>query len=177
MEGRRAPNLFALGKLALMQNFILKVRGPSECLIGSPLKKLEIANRDASGESQVVFQLWSSLVVSSPAFFGNLSCVFGEPAIVRPCSTLGFFWTSSRDDFWCFLVSGADLGGFGAPLCSFFAPCIDKFTHLCQLAPPDDRLSSKWGHQVDFSPRSGVGFLTTFWYFFIFFGILRFYEN
>ena len=97
-----------------MQNFILKVRGPSECLIGSPLKKLEIANRDASGESQVVFQLWSSLVVSSRAFFGNLSCVFGEPVVVRPCSTLGFFWTSSRHDFWCFLVSRADFRGFGA---------------------------------------------------------------
>ena len=83
-------------------------------------EKMQIANRDAFGESQVLFQLWSSLVVSSPAFFGNLSCVFGEPAIVRPCSTLGFFWTSSRDDFWCFLVSGADFRGFGAPAMLLF---------------------------------------------------------
>ena len=120
MEGRRAPNLFALGKLALMQNFIMKVQRPSKCLIGSSMKKLQIANTDASGESQVVFQLWSSLVVSSPAFFGNLSCVFGEPVVVRPCSTLGLFWTSSRHDFWCFLVSGADFVGFETPTVLLF---------------------------------------------------------
>ena len=115
-----APNLFAFGKLALMQNLILKVRGPSKCLIESPMNKLQIANTDASGESQVVFQLWSSLVVSSRSFFGNLSCVFGEPAIVRPCSTPGLFWTSSRHYFWFFLGSGPDFKGFGAPAVLLF---------------------------------------------------------
>ena len=143
MEGRRAPNLFAFGKLALMQNLILKVRGPSECLIGSPMNKLQIANTDASGESQVVFQLWSSLVVSSRSFFGNLSCVFGEPAIVRPCSTLCLFWTSSRHYFWCFYGPGPILRVSGRPLCSFFAVRIHKVTHLCQLAPQDHQLGGK----------------------------------
>ena len=120
MEGRRAPNLFALRGLALMQNFILKVWGPSKCLIGSPMKICNSEHRRVARESHVVFQLWLSLVVSSRAFFGNLSCVFGEPVVVRPCSTLGFFWTSSRDDFWCFLVSGPDFRGSGAPAMLLF---------------------------------------------------------
>ena len=48
-RGRRAPNVLAIGELALMQNFILKVRGPAKFWIGTPVKKLQIAYTDASG--------------------------------------------------------------------------------------------------------------------------------
>ena len=41
---------------------------------------LQIWNAHALGESQVVRQHWSSLVVSSRAFVLHLSYVFGEPA-------------------------------------------------------------------------------------------------
>ena len=41
---------------------------------------LQIWNAHALGESQVVRQHWSSLVVSSRAFVLHLSHVFGEPA-------------------------------------------------------------------------------------------------
>ena len=67
-----------------------------------------------------------------------LSCIFLKPVLcfrgARQCvpvfnagSGLGNF----QARFLVFLVSGPDLGGTGAPLCSFFAPRIDKFTHLC----------------------------------------------
>ena len=177
MEGRRAPNLFALGELVLMQNFILKVRGPSKCLIWTPVKKLQIANTDASGESQVVFQLWSLLVVSSCAFLGSLSCVFREPALARPCSTLGLFWAPSRHDFWCFLVSGPDFRGFGAPAMLLFRT-VHRQVHTFVLVGATRRPTrQQMGSPSRFHPPSGVGFPTTFWYFFVFFGIMRFYEN
>ena len=41
---------------------------------------LEIWNAHAVGESQVVRQHWSSLVVFSRAFVSHFSYVFGEPA-------------------------------------------------------------------------------------------------
>ena len=116
----------------------------------------------------MVFQLWSSLVVSSRAIFGNLSCVFGEPAIARPCSALGVFWALSKHDFWCFLVSGLDFKGFGAPAVILFPTASRQVHTFVQVAPPDNRLGSKWDHQADFPPPSGVGFRTTFWYFSVF---------
>ena len=73
--------------------------------------------------------------------------------------------------FFVFRCLGPIFWSPGGLLCSFFASWIRKGTYLCQLAPPGHQLGGKWGHQVDFPPPSGVAFRTTFWYFFVFFGI------
>ena len=107
-----------------------------------------------------------------------LSCVFATSRTI--CAfffsvefLLGTFWW-----FFCvFLCLGPICWPPGGLLCSFFASWIRKGTYLCQLAPPDHQLGGKWGHKVDFCPSPGVAFRTTFWYFFVFFGILRFCEN
>ena len=169
MEGRRAPNLFALGKLALMQNFNLKMRGPSKCLIVSPMKKN--VNCEHRRVGKITSGIAAFVVVSRflPCIFGSLSCVFGEPAIVRSCSTLGVFWTSFRHDFQCFLMSRVDFRGFGASAVLLFRTAQRQVHTFVPIGATRRPTLQQMGSPSRFFPPCGVGFRTTFWYFFVFF--------
>ena len=125
-------------------------------------------------------------------FLRPVSCFRGRPPLVHDVplcfcclahSSRIFFqrWVSSGHFpgmfFFVFRCLGSIFWCPGGLLCSFFASWIRKGTYLCHLAPPDHQLGGKWGHKVDFCPSPGIAFRTTFLYFFVFFGILRFCEN
>ena len=120
----------------------------------------------------------ASLVFSGlPPLFMMFSCVFAVSRTV--CALFVVLWVSSGHfpvGFFCFFVClGPICWSLGGLLSSFL--WIRKDKYVCQLAPPDHQLGGKWGHQVDFCPSPGVDFRTTFCYFFVFFGMLRFCGN
>ena len=107
-----------------------------------------------------------------------LSCVLATSRkICALFLALGSFWALSGGFFCVFLSLGPICWSSKGLLCSFFASRIRKGAYLCQVAPPDHQLGCKWGHKVDVSPSPGVAFRTTFCYFSVFLGIVRFCEN
>ena len=125
-------------------------------------------------------------------FFFWTVCAFGAPAARLWCSGVfllrrvilrGHFWR--RVSFWhllgiifhVFLSLGPTFWSVGDPPGSFFASWVRKGTHLRRLAPPGHQLAHKQGHQVDFSPFPLVSFWIFIFYFCVFLGIKRFWEN
>ena len=113
-----------------------------------------------------------------------LSCIFWKPILcfrgARHCAPVfnaGSLLGTFQARFFVFLVSGPDFKGFGAPAVLLFRTAnrqVHTFVPIGATRPPTRQ---QMGSPSRFPPPSGVGFRTTFWYFFVFPGIMRFYEN
>ena len=88
-EGKRAPKPMALGELALMQNFILKLWGPAVFLIGTPVKKCKLRTQARRDNHKWYF----------------LSCIFWEICFVLS----GYPRLFALQISWCYSLKGLKL--------------------------------------------------------------------
>ena len=167
MEGRRAPDLFVLGDLVLMQNFILKVRGPSKCLIGNPLKNWKWRRQTRRENHKWYFSFCRHSSLPLVHFWETCLVFWGSPPLRARAQRRVSFGHFPGITFGVFSVQGRFVGFRGAR-CSPFSHREATSSHtFVQIGATRLPTRQQIGSPGPFPPPSGVGFRTTFWYFFV----------